>query len=340
MRSLRARILWGAVLWTVGLFIGTMLISTALMIRYREWAVFLHGTADTHVFVGSMLFLLFVLAGLFQIRKGLSSFRNLRGRLSQVHAGREGRVEGKYASEVQPLVDDLNALLEHRDQVVRRSIAKAGDLAHGLKTPLAVLAHEADRARAAGHTELADALTTQIDGMRRQIEYHLAQARAAASGATPGAVTSVRETAEGLARTLERLHAAHGLTIDVAVDPSHTVRVQREDLHEMLGNLLDNACKWTRKRVAISSTVQDSHVVIAVEDNGPGVPAAQRSRVLQRGVKADEAAPGSGLGLAIVRDLVELYGGTVALEDADGGGLRVRLALPSATASPMENGKR
>jgi signal transduction histidine kinase len=332
MRSLRSRILWGAALWTVGLFIGTMLVATAVMIQYRPVAVVLHGTADAHGFLGLGLVLAFLCAGFVQMRKGLSSFRDLRKRLARVHAGQDARVEGRYASEVQPLVDDLNALLEHRDQVVRRAVAKAGDLAHGLKTPLAVLTHEAERARAAGQRELAEAVAVQIAAMQRQIDSHLAQARAAASGATPGATAVVRESAEALARTLERLHAGRGLTIHVDVDPSHRVRVQRHDLDEMLGNLLDNACKWTRTRVAISSSVVDSAIAITVDDDGAGVALSQRDSVLQRGVKADEAAPGSGLGLAIVRDLAELYRGALWLDDAPGGGLRARLVLPSTSA--------
>ena len=330
MRSLRARILWGAALWTVGLCIGTMLVATAMMIQYRQVAVVLHGTADAHSFLGLGLVVAFLFAGFLQMRKGLSSFRDLRGRLARVHAGQEARVEGRYASEVQPLVDDLNSLLEHRDQVVRRALAKAGDLAHGLKTPLAVLTHEADRVRAAGQSELADALLVQVQGMQRQIDYHLAQARAAASGASSGAIAPVRDCAEALARTLQRLHAARGLTIHVDVDPAHAVRVQRQDLDEMLGNLLDNACKWARAIVRISSSTSDSGVAIAVDDDGAGVPVGQRERVLRRGVKADEAAPGSGLGLAIVRDLAELYRGSLSLEDSPSGGLRAKLVLPLA----------
>ena len=165
---------------------------------------------------------------------------------------------------------------------------------------------------------------------RSPIDYHLAQARAAASGATAGARCQVRESGDALARTLEHLHAARGLAIHVDVDPGHIVRVQREDLDEMLGNLLDNACKWTRTRVSLSSSAADGTILLTVDDDGPGVPAAQRASVLQRGVRADEAAPGSGLGLAIVRDLAALYGGSISLEDAPGGGLRARLVLPSA----------
>src|SRR6185436_19324593 len=142
---------------------------------------------------------------------------------------------GAYPSEVQPLVDDLNALLEHRERAVARAVSKAGDLAHGLKTPLAVLAQEAERTEAAGHHDLAAAMSEQVERMRRQIEYHLAHARAAASGATAGARSVIAESAAGLSRTLLRLHADRGLTIAVETPAGHAVRCQREDLDEMLG---------------------------------------------------------------------------------------------------------
>jgi signal transduction histidine kinase len=272
-------------------------------------------------------------AGAIQVRRGLAGLGQLRARLGEVRDGRGQRVGGRYVPEVQPLVDDLNALLEHREQAVRRAVAKAGDLAHGLKTPLAVLAHEADRARAAGQPDLAAAIAQQVERMRRQIDYHLAHARAAASGAMSGARSAVRESAEGLARTMARLHADRGLTVDVNVPSAHVARVQREDLEEMLGNLIDNACTWARSRVAIDAAASGSAIQITVDDDGPGLPAGMREQVLLRGVRIDEQARGSGLGLAIVRDLAEVYHGTVALHDSPLGGLRATLTLPVAGRS-------
>ena len=321
--SFRRRLVFGSVFWILGLLALTTTISLTIIHHYPHLVGFVHNSALI-VFATVCL-----LGGLSVVRHGLSPFAELRERLAAVHQGRDRRVEGRYPSEVQPLVDDLNALLEHRDHTVKRAIEKAGDLAHALKTPLAVLAHEAEAADQAGQLELAAVMHQQIERMRRQIDYHLAHARAAASGAAPGTHCSVLASAEGLARTLLRLHAGRSLAIQVDVDPAHTVRSEREDLDEMLGNLLDNACKWGRSQIAIASAVSGSTVVITVDDDGPGLKTSMREAVLQRGVRADEAAPGSGLGLAIVRDLAELYGGSIALSSSPARGLRARLQLPA-----------
>jgi signal transduction histidine kinase len=326
--SLRARLLLGAVLWTIGLFTATGVAFTHVMLLNPSAPgffhhLFMHFTASTIVAVVCMV------AGLVQVRRGLSAVSQVRERLADVHAGRERRMHGDYPAEVQPLVSDLNRLLEARDESIARAQAKAGDLAHGLKTPLAVLAQEADRASVAGLGEVAVAIREEVERMRRQIEYHLAHARAAASGATPGARANVAETVGGLKRTLDRLYLDHGLTISAEIDPAHTIQGQREDLEEMLGNLLDNACKWAQKRVVVRSALETHVLVITVDDDGPGLEPAMREAVLKRGVRADEAAPGSGLGLAIVGELAGLYGGTIALSASPEGGLRATLRLPS-----------
>ena len=322
--SFRVRLVVGSLLWTAGLLYVAHLIFVALFIGTEAF------THPLRIVLTLVLAIVFMFSGARIVQHGMASFRELRKRLADVHGGRDRVVVGDFPAEVQPLVNDLNALLAHRDRRVADALAKAGDLAHGLKTPLAVLRHEADRAAAAGHRALAETLSQQVDRMHRQIEYHLAHARAAASGATPGARCSVAESASGIVRTLERLHAQRGIAIDVQVSEQHVVRGQREDLDEMLGNLLDNACKWARSRVALSSANGDSRVVITVEDDGPGIAPSMREAVLQRGVRADEAAPGSGFGLAIVRDLAELYEGSIALDASPLGGLRVQLQLPGA----------
>jgi signal transduction histidine kinase len=327
--SFRTHLLLGSILWTVGLFIIAAIGITQIMLRHPRSAYVVHGPLINSG-PGVVVSILCMAAGLILVRRSISAIAKLRERLAAVHEGSERRVEGAYPTEVQPLVSDLNALLEHRELAVQRAIGKAGDLAHGLKTPLAVLSHEAERAREAGLTEIGSAVAEQVERMRRQIDYHLAHARAAASGATPGARCRLIESADGLARTLLRLHAERGLTIDVHVSPDHAVRCQREDVDEILGNLLDNACKWGKSRVAITSSLEGANVVVAVDDDGPGIEPSKRSAVLQRGVRADETAPGSGFGLAIVRDLAELYGGCISLEPSAAGGVRARLELPAA----------
>ena len=326
MKSLRGSVIMGAVLWTFGLLAVWAVVMT---VESRAW----HSLAVVHshahlmaVFAAAAL-----VAGFAVVRSGLVPFAEMRQRLGDVQKGTERTLQGRYPAEVQPLVDDLNTLLDHRDRAVSRALGKAGDLAHGLKTPLAVLAQEAERAAAAGQHDLASAIGEQVERMRRQIEYHLAHARAAASGAMPGARCAVAESAAALSRTLLRLHAERGISIDVQVPVDHVVRCQREDVDEMLGNLLDNACKWARSQVTAASSADAAVVDIVVDDDGPGIEPALRDAVMLRGVRADEAAPGSGFGLAIVRELAELYGGSIALETAAGGGLRARLRLPAAS---------
>jgi signal transduction histidine kinase len=322
-RSFRSRLIWGALLGLIGLLAGAYLFALHMNrhpTKFMYWHVLLFGSLAAS----------FVFGGLLQIKKGLSEFNQLRVRLLEVREGRKNKIEGSYPAEVQPLVNDLNALLQHREQAIGRAQSKAGDLAHGLKTPLAVLMQEAERAKKDGAHELAATITQQVERMQRQVDYHLVHARAAASGTAPGAWCAVAVSVEGLRRTLQRLYAERGITIESNIPNDHTVRAQREDIEEMLGNLLDNACKWAKSRVSITSFAEDSHIAITVDDDGIGLDPAKRDVVLKRGVRADEAAPGSGLGLAIVRDLAELYGGTIMLESSPLGGLRTRLRLPRA----------
>jgi signal transduction histidine kinase len=320
--SFRGRVLLGTFFWTLGLI--PLLHYLFLVVHHQTRQV---PSRFLEIFFGSAV--LFILIGIWQFRVGLLPFGRLRRQLLALRDGSAGRVEGTYPTEVQPLVNDLNALLENRERAIQRALSKAGDLAHGLKTPLAVLAQEADRVEAAGQTEAASTISGQVERMRRQVDYHLAQARAATPGNVPGARCSVLPAVEGLIRTMLRIYAGRGLEIDVDVPPEHSIRGQFEDLEEMLGNLLDNACKWAKSGVKIGSIQENGTVVLTVDDDGPGLPLSMRERVLQRGVRADEASPGSGLGLAIVRDLAELYQGTIALEDSPLGGLRARLRLPT-----------
>jgi signal transduction histidine kinase len=335
--SLKTRILLGAILWTIGLFAITGVLLHVVTFDQSSAHVAAHSSARTvsywtffrHAPAAALVGVLFMLFGFLQVRRGMSPINELRYRLAAVHKGVDARVGGSYPAEVKPLVDDLNILLDERERRVARALGKAGDLAHGLKTPLAVLAHEAQQVRDAGHGQLAAEIDQQIDRMRRQVDYHLAHARSAAAFASSAGPVSIAASSEGLVRALERLYAERDLRIEINASASHVFRGPREDLDEMLGNLLDNACKWARSRVRLTCSKEDEQIMIAVDDDGPGIEPSLREAVMRRGMRADEAAEGSSLGLAIVRDLAEIHGGSISLEESPMGGARARLTLPA-----------
>jgi len=332
LRSLHARLVAGVTIWSIGIIVAAAALSmTVVRFHPRQGRMVHNGFL---ALAGAVL----VTAAVSVMRRGLSPLHLLRERLAAIRGGRMARLEGDYPTEVAPLVQDLNELLEERDRRVSRAAARAGDLAHGLKTPLAIISQDAERLASSGHTQLADSIATQVDQMRRHIDWHLLQARATASAAGFSSRASVGESVRALMRTMERLYAERSIALSfetqaggeavagTGIEP--LVRVPVEDLEEMLGNLLDNACKWAGSRVIITASVAEGAVTIAVDDDGPGLAAALRDKVLQRGVRGDEAGPGSGLGLAIVRELADAYGGRLALEDSTLGGLCARLELP------------
>ncbi|MBI2212124.1 MAG: GHKL domain-containing protein [Acidobacteria bacterium] len=329
LRSLRGRILLAALLWSLGLFVMlnhvVYKVMVALLPGLRQSQMILFGLTGSSLMLAALWLLASALRRVDAVRSGVASLRSGEGK----------RLDAGGLAELEPLVRDMNSLLDHRERVVRRALATAGDLAHGLKTPLAIVAQEAERLEATSESECGVTLREQVERMRRQVDYHLARARASASGTPYGAHVELRPVAERLVRTMDRLHAGKGHAFAIDIPESCTVRCETEDLEEMLGNILDNACKWARSAVTISASRiaadavrTPSGVTITVEDDGPGIDPAIRDRVLQRGVRADEASPGSGLGLAIVADLADLYGGSVTLEAAPRGGLRVQLMLP------------
>lgn len=320
-RSLQSRLIFGTVVWVAAVLAAAFVVGQVVLMFHPGSILLLHNSFL--IVIGTVL----ATAGVSVIRRGLSPFAMLRERLQDVRSGRTSRLEGDYPSEVEPLVADLNTLLEEREHRVARAVAKAGDLAHGLKTPLAILAQEIERSETAGQTEFAATLREQVDRMRRQIDSHLAQARANAGG-TLGARANVGDAVQALVRAMQRLYAERKLTFRIDIDEGVSVRVPPEDLEEMLGNLLDNACKWAGTRVVIKARAEADLVTIDVDDDGAGLGAEMREEVLKRGVRADETAPGSGLGLAIVRDLAEAYGGSVGLRSSTEGGLGARLILP------------
>lgn len=271
-------------------------------------------------------------AALVQVRVGLRPLARLRDGLAAVRDGRAGAIQGRFPAEVQPLVDEFNAVLVRNAEVVERARTHAGNLAHAVKTPLAVLANAAEQAADdAAAATLARLVREQVGLARTQVEHHLARARAAAAVGVPGQRTPLRPVIEGLLRLMGKVHAARALQFELsACDPQLAFRGEAQDLHEMLGNLIDNASKWAARQVRVQVDVHGSELIVRIDDDGPGLRAEAREAVFARGVRADERTPGSGLGLSIVRELAQLYGGGVALLASPLGGLRAELRLPLA----------
>jgi signal transduction histidine kinase len=261
-----------------------------------------------------------------QVRLGLAPLATLRSALQQLRQGQASRLPGTHPAEVQPLVDELHAVLDDKQLLLDQARQQAGNLAHGLKTPLAVMGNIAQR----WPGEDGELLRLQLERMGRQIDWQLMRARAAAS-ARSTAATPVLPALDELRRVLLRLHADRGLHLQLASDaPMPAVAVEPEALKEMLGNLLDNACKWARHQVRVRVFADGARVGIEVDDDGPGIAPEQRAQALQRGQRLDERHGGSGLGLAIVDELARLHGGALELTDAELGGLRAVLRLPAA----------
>ena len=262
-----------------------------------------------------------------QLRLALRPLQLLRRGLAAVRSGASARLEGRFPDELQPLVSEFNHVLGANADMVQRARAQAGNLAHAVHTPLSILANAA-----AQHSDpLAQLVQEQVDSARRQVDYHLARARAAAAVRATGLRTPVLEPVQALLRTMRRLHAGRALSFELApAVPQAAFRGEEQDLYEMLGNLLDNAGKWARTRVVVDVRGEDGRLCFTVDDDGPGVPDGQRERMFERGVQLDEQHAGSGLGLDIVRELARTYGGSVEVLASPLGGARLRLWLPAA----------
>lgn len=268
-----------------------------------------------------------ILAAVIQVMIGLAPLRRLRQSLQAVREGRAPQLQGEFPTEVRPLIEDFNTVLAQNAEVVGRARTQAGNLAHALKTPLSVMANAA----ASEKSEFANLVCEQVETARKQIDYQLRRARAAAAVRVPGTKTSVGPVIAGLANVMRKVYAERHLDLRVIpVSGNVTFRGEEQDLQEMLGNLLDNACKWARQSIEVSAKIDQGNVVVSVDDDGKGVPPAERDAVLGRGIRADEQTPGSGLGLSIVDDLARMCGGKVEILDSPLGGLRVKLTLPAA----------
>lgn len=283
-----------------------------------------------------VLAIVLLLTTMFQVRFGLAPLKRISESLAAIRSGTAERLEGRFPEEIAPLARETNALIDANREIVERARTHVGNLAHALKTPLSVIVNEAV---ARGDDPLAAKVREQAAVMRDQVQHHLERARIAARATVIGTVTEVAPVVTALARSMEKIHRDRGIAIDIETPRDTRFRGERQDLEEMVGNLVDNACKWAQSRVAIevlaarADAAQAGNALrVVVDDDGPGLTPSERERVqvARRGNRLDETKPGSGLGLSIVVDLAALYGGALTLGTAPIGGLRAELVLPAA----------
>jgi signal transduction histidine kinase len=266
-----------------------------------------------------------ILLAAIQAVYGLWPLRRVRRAIAAIRSGRKSRIEERLPREIEPLTEELNALLAHNETQAEEARRHAGNLAHALKTPLTVITNAAT-ARA---PDLADTVCREATTMRRQVDHHLARARAIGRRASAHARAPVWPSLEAVERAVSRLYPS--VTVDLAGDKKAAVRVERQDLDEMLGNLIENAAKYGGGRVFVTVKAAPDCAEIEVEDDGKGIPEGERGTIFDRGARLDTGKPGTGLGLAIVRDVAQIYGGSIRLEASDDlGGLLARLKLPLA----------
>ena len=267
---------------------------------------------------------LLVLATL-QTFYGLWPLRRVRQEVASIRSGEKTRIGQDFPTEIRPLTEEINQLLAHSEEQAEEARRHAGNLAHALKTPLTVITNAAT----ADSPDLDETVIRESAAMRRQVDHHLARARAIGRRATSQARARVWDSLEAVQRAVDRLY--ENVTVDIAGDRRAQVRVERQDLDEMLGNLVENAAKYGHGRVFVTVEPAQEFVDIEIEDDGPGIPEADRGSLFTRGARLDTTGkPGTGLGLAIVRDVAEIYGGSIRLEESeDLGGLLARLTLPA-----------
>jgi signal transduction histidine kinase len=265
-----------------------------------------------------------------QVRIGLRPLFDLRDEIADVRKGKSARIGRSYPLEIQPLAEQVNRLLDHNQEVVERQRTHVGNLAHALKTPISVMLAEAGTTPG----DLPELVRRQTKVMQGQVDHHLRRARAAARAAHGlGETTPVAEVLDELAVMIEQVFRDKNVEIDWRAPDNLSFLGERQDLQEILGNLIENAAKFSKRRVRVSAGGSGlGQMILVVEDDGPGLPADQRDTVMQRGARLDESAPGSGLGLSIVDDLTRAYGGRLNLADSDMGGLKAVLELPAAQA--------
>lgn len=273
------------------------------------------------------------LAVLAQVRFGLVPLRTLEGELTKVRQGDAERLVEQYPKEIQPVANELNLLIKDNTEIVERARTQVGNLAHALKTPLSVLANEAEM----NTNSLASKVSEQTSVMRDQVNLYLDRARRAARARSLGAATNVRDVVDAIARTLQKINSERNIQVSIEVDQRLKFRGERQDLEEMVGNLLDNAFKWTGGKIAITGRIGQAQsgesgrvwLSLMVSDDGPGLPEGRTEDAMIRGHRLDETKPGTGLGLSIVSETAAMYDGSLKLDRAKLGGLTATLVLPA-----------
>lgn len=298
-----------------------LLVSSAPMLGVRDDV---SDVAEHMAVAFAVLAIGLLLAVMLQIRLALRPIKQISEGISDIHQGKKDQLDGRFPRGLQPLVDELNHLLDHNSVLLRRARNQLGDLAHSVKNPLTVINNEA---RNMG-TPQGSLILQQTSDIASSIEHHLSRARAFGTTRVLGSRARVRPVAEDLEFAMKRIHQDKNLDFDLSGIGNCSVRCETQDLEEMLGNLMDNASKWAREKVRVHCTCENGHSTIYVEDDGPGIPDDKIEQVLQRGQRLDESMEGHGLGLSIVQDLVELYRGRLSLEKSVQGGLRASLQLP------------
>ena len=261
-----------------------------------------------------------------QVRFGLRPLSRLRATLADIRAGRASRLIGSYPADLKPLADELNALIDHNRDLIEGARHEAGDLAHALKTPLTVLTNLGEHLEG----EAGQVPRRQTAALAASVEWHVSRTRATGRRRSGSSQAPLAPVVDGLCRMLERSYEERGIVITRSPGDGLVFDGETQDLEEMLGNLLDNTCKWARRRVEVSTERNGDRLRLAVEDDGPGVPEVQLAEVLERGRRLDPTVPGSGLGLSIVHQVAALYGGALALSPSPLGGLAATLDLPAA----------
>lgn len=281
---------------------------------------------SNHVFISfSVLGAGLLLAVLLQVRVALQPLKAISSGIANIREGNASKLRDTHLTDVQPLVDELNNLLEHNVVLLKRARNRLGDLAHSVKNPLTVIKNEARNM----NSPQRDLIIQQTSDISRNVDHYLTRARTFGTEKVLGARCEVKPVIADLVYAMQRLYQDRELDFDMSGLQNCWFKGEGQDLEEMLGNLLDNACKWAKHQVVVHCRTGDELLVLAVEDDGPGIPQEKMVRVMKRGHKLDESKPGHGQGLAIVKDIADLYGGSLKLMRSDRGGLLVELSLPA-----------